>query len=114
MEAGVLLELRVAHQQAVIGIPQNKGFRVALDRGPQPVVGSLCALRQRPLLSVTSTAMPMRWMLSAFGSTDLRLGPHPDPLAIGVPHPEDLVDLIGFAGGPPGRRWCAGRRPRDA
>ncbi len=91
-----LLEVAVAHDEAVVLVPQHEGFGRAFDGVGQPLVGLGIALGQTMLLGdVHGDADHMH--AAGIGADDLGAGAHPDIMALGVAHAEDLVDLLGLA-----------------
>ena len=92
------LEVRIAQHQAVVRVPQHEGFRNGLDRIAQPQVGLDGLLREALLLGdVDGNADQMQPGI-ARGVTELAADAQPDPVTIGVPHPEGLVDLADLGG----------------
>ena len=86
-----LLVFRVAHDQAIVGVPQDKGFRDRLDGVAEPDIGRLRALDELHLLGdVDGDADQMR--LARLPVDQLGAGTEPDPASVGMPHPEHLVD----------------------
>ena len=90
-----LLVLRVAHDEAVVGVPQDEGLGDGLDRVAEADVGGLGALDQTHLLGdVDGDADEVR--LAGVAVDQLGAGAEPDPAAVGVAHAEHAVDR-GFA-----------------
>ena len=111
-QAGVLLVLASCTSPAAARRPTARRIRrwsrsrcAAAGRRPR----SACA---RWRCSVTSTAMPIRWISGASGSMTCGAGAHPDPLAVGVAHAEHLVDVVDLARHDPRWRARTGRRRR--
>ena len=92
----VLLVFRIAHHQTFLRIPKDEGFVDVLDRRAQAQVGGFRAQCQMALLGdVDGDADELD--LRRVAIHDLRAGAHPDPMAVGMAHAEDLVDLVDLA-----------------
>ncbi|OWK25267.1 hypothetical protein AJ87_12325 [Rhizobium yanglingense] len=91
-----LLEVGVAHHQAVILVPENEGFRRAFDRVRKALVGLGVTLREAMLLGhVHRDADHVD--AAGIAADHLGAGAHPHIVAAGMAHAEDLVDLAGTA-----------------
>ena len=89
------LEFRVAHDQAVVGVPHHERLRDGLDRVAQPHVGGL-GLGDEPLLlgDVDRDADQVQAGLARL-LHQLAAGPQPDPVAARMAHAEFPVDRGG-------------------
>jgi len=86
------LELGVAQHEAVLRVPQHEGFGNGLDRVAQAQVGGGAALGEADMFGdVHGDADEMGRALAAL-MNHLGAGAQPDPFAVGVAHPEGLVD----------------------
>ena len=86
-----LLVFRVAHDEAVVGVPQDEGLGDGLDRVAEADVGGLRPLDQPHLLGhVDGDADEVR--LAGVAVDQLGAGAEPDPAAVGVTHAEHAVD----------------------
>ena len=86
-----LLVLRVAHHEAVVGVPEDEGLGDGLDRVAEADVGGLRTLDQPHLLGhVDGDADEVR--LAAVAVDQLGAGAEPDPAAVGMAHAEHAVD----------------------
>ncbi len=83
---------RVAKHQAVVPVPEHEGFRGALERFEQPLVGFRRALREAVLLGDVHGDADQVGLVRT-GVDDFGAGAHPDIVALGVAHAEDVVDL---------------------
>jgi len=93
------LEIGVAQDQAVVGVPQHEGFRDRLDGVAQAQVGRDGLLHQVLLLAgVDRDADEMRIGAVALAD-DLAARTQPYPVAARVPHAERTVDRPGLAVG---------------
>ena len=91
-----LLEVGVAHDQPVMLVPENEGFRGRLDRVRQPLIGLRVTLGELGLLGhVHGDADQVD--AAGIGADDLRTGAQPDIMAGGMADAEDLVDVLEFA-----------------
>ncbi len=96
-QAVELLVFRIAHDQLVVGIPQDEGLRNVLDRILEPELCFLIELLGELLLrDVDDNADEMRRLL-ARGCGELGPGPQPHPLAVAMPHPELAVERAALA-----------------
>ncbi len=92
-----LLIFGVAHDQAIVSVPQHEGFRDRLDGIAKADVGGLGTLDQPHLLGdVDRDADQMR--LARFAVDQLGAGAQPYPAPVGMAHAEHPVDGR-FAGG---------------
>ena len=94
-----LLEVGVAEHQAVVGVPHHEGFRDGLDGVAQPQVGLHRLLDQRLLLGdVDRDADQVRPAILRL-MHELAARAQPDPMAVGVPHAEIVIDEAGVGVG---------------
>jgi hypothetical protein len=95
------LEVRIAQHEAVFGVPQHEGFGDGFDGVAQPKVGFHGFLGKALLLGdVDGDADQMQPAVVAAFIVDplaeLATHPQPDPVAVGMLHPEGLVDVVDF------------------
>ena len=89
-----LLEVRVAQDQAVVGVPQHECFRNRLDGVAQPQVRRRGLLHQRPLLGgVDGDADEVQAGLAVL-ARQFAARPQPQPAAVGVAHAEGVIDRL--------------------
>ena len=87
-----LLEIRVAQYQAVLRVPDHEGFGDGLDGVTQAQIGLDRALDQCLLLGDVD-GDPDQMRSAVAGLLDqLAAGAQPYPVAVGVAHPEGVVD----------------------
>ena len=80
-----------------LGVPEHEGFGNGLDRVAQPQVGLDGLLRQALLFGdVDGDADQVQ---SGIGRALAEFAAHaqPDPVAVGVPHAEGVVDVVDLA-----------------
>jgi hypothetical protein len=92
------LEVRIAEHQPVVGVPQYEGFRDGLDGVAQPQVGFHSALGEASLLGDVDGDADQVRAAAVLALAELAAHPQPDPVAVGMAHPEGLVDVIELAG----------------
>ena len=97
------LEMRVAQHQAVFGVPQHEGLGDGFDGVAQPQIGFHGPLGETLLLGdIDGDADQMQAaVVAAFivaSLAEFAAHPQPDPVAVGVLHPEGLVDVVDFRG----------------
>ena len=87
-----LLEIGIAQDQSIIGIPQHEGFRNGLDGVAQTHVGGHRLFDQDLLLGDVDGDADQ--MLSGFAllAHQLTTSAQPDPVAVGVAHAEGVID----------------------
>ena len=93
------LELGIAHDEAIFGIPQNESFGNRLDRIAQAHFDRVRFLHELLLIrDVDGDADEMRPVMRtlphAFGTRA-----QPDPFAFAVPDPKRMIDRIGLRSG---------------
>ena len=86
------LEIRIAKDEAIVGIPQHEGFRYGLDGVAKPQVGRRGAFDQALLLgNVDGDADEMQARFAVL-ARQFATDPQPQPPAVGVPHAEGVID----------------------
>jgi hypothetical protein len=91
-----LLELRIAQDEAAVGVPQDEGFGNGLDRVAQTDIGGCGAFGEFALFrDVDADADDARSFV--FRAHDFGAGTHPDPAAAHMADAEGAVDHAGFA-----------------
>jgi len=91
-------EVRVAEDQPVVGVPQHKGFRDGLDGVAQPQVSLDGSLRKALLFGDVDCDANQVAAAAVLALAEFAANAKPDPVPVGVAHPECLVDMIEFAG----------------
>ncbi|KQW18560.1 hypothetical protein ASC80_21385 [Afipia sp. Root123D2] len=88
------LEMGVAQHEAVVGIPQHERFGNGLDGVAQPQIGFDGLLGEILLLGhVDGNADQVDAIVATGAVAQFAPHPEPDPVTLGMPHPEGLVDL---------------------
>ena len=105
---------RVAQHKPILGVPQHEGFRNALDRLAQALVGLVAELRRRLLGADVDDRADEPAPSDARADDDLGMLAKPDPLAVAAAQAELAVDRAvgGGRGGDARRRGF--RRPDAA
>ena len=93
------LELGIAHDKTVVGVPKNESLRYGLDGIAQAQIGRGGALRKGLLFGyVDGDPHEVRGGAHSFRH-EFGARPQPDPLALHVLHPENMIDRIGLRTG---------------
>ncbi|GAA3855134.1 hypothetical protein GCM10022626_28620 [[Pseudomonas] carboxydohydrogena] len=87
------LEVRVAEHQPVFRIPQDECFRDRLDGVPQAQIRLDRASREALLFGDVERDADQMAAAVAAGFGQFATHAKPDPVAVGVAHPEGLVDM---------------------